>query len=232
MPQKAQQDAEAGQQNGEGLKTRRPFPQKDAAQQHVHQRIGVIAETRLKDLPRADRPDVQEPVQRHHAGTAEHDQGGPAIPQGVEDFPPAPGQPDHRSERDERKDDAVTQNLEGSHRIQHMPEQDQKAPGQKREHARQRPEKAVIGGRNGTRHGTLRPFAQTATLRKQDGCPVTTKTVANQRLNERANRSAMALRPLASRKRVPVAVKWVCSMTGSSTLVHASFAQRYQPSCS
>ena len=51
-----------------------------------------------------------------------------------------------------------------------------------------------------------------------------------QRLKERAYSSTMALRPLASRKRVPVAVKRECLMMGSSFLTHSSFIQRNQAS--
>ena len=53
-----------------------------------------------------------------------------------------------------------------------------------------------------------------------------------QRLKERANRSEMALRPLASRKRVPVAVKCVCSTQGAAISSQASLFQENQASFS
>lgn len=54
----------------------------------------------------------------------------------------------------------------------------------------------------------------------------------DQRVNERRYRSAMALRPLASRKRVPVAVKWVCVISGLASAAQFSPFQRNQPSFS
>ncbi len=79
---------------------------------------------------------------------------------------------------------------------------------------------------------SLRPaFAERGILAAGATCLETLfrfKTNSFYRVNDRAKRSAMALRPLGSRNRVPVAVNRLCRMIGSAKATHLSCSQANQ----
>ena len=162
LPPKAPQNTRRRDADGHALQACGALVQEKEADQHVDQRVNIVAEACFEDLPRAYRPDVQKPVAAHRARTCKHDQGYFPVARRRCDLVPPPGQKDHWQQGHEGKDDAVAQDFQRRHGVQHTPEQNQKTPDEERAKPRQKAEDIAVPGCHGSEsHTPSTPFSHT-----------------------------------------------------------------------
>ena len=125
-------DAEEGEEDAEMHGRREPLLEEHDAERHIHQRIDVVAETRVDDVPVVHCPDVGQPVDGDQDRSAEKEQRAPPVMAEraavLAESRPALGDSEDEQHEDERPTNAVGEDLRGGDRREEIPVERQESP--------------------------------------------------------------------------------------------------------
>ena len=114
--------------HGQPLKARQPLPEHHGAQQDGQNGVHVIGQAGVQHMAAVDGPDIGPPVDAHENTRQGQAPQLPPVPQHGPDGAEAPPHRQDGGDKHQRPHDAASQNVQGVHRGQQLPENRQDAP--------------------------------------------------------------------------------------------------------